>query len=93
MIAFALVSALVGAGLAYAFRARLQALSFLTWIGWLLVGTGLPVLAGQLGFLALAESAGPAGDAAIPVLIAGLGAGLGWAAATTGLRLTVRSGG
>lgn len=93
MIAILAISALAGAGAAYLVRARLQALSFLTWIGWLLVGTGLPVLAGQLGFLALAESAGPAGDAAIPVLIAGLGAGLGWAAATTGLRLTVRRGG
>lgn len=93
MIAFMLISALVGGGLAFTLRARLQALSFLTWVGWLLVGTGVPVLAGQLGFLALAETGGEAVGAAIPVLTAGLGGGLGWAAAATGLRLTgTRSG-
>lgn len=93
MIVFVLVSALVGAGLAFALRARLQALSFLTWVGWLLVGTGLPVLAGQLGFLVFAEGSGESVAAAIPALVAGLGGGLGWAAATIGLRLTVKRSG
>lgn len=88
MIIIIILAALAGALAAFFLRRTLARLSFLTWIGWLLVGTGLPVLAGQLGFLALAESPGEGAALAIPVLVAGLGAGIGWAACVAGLRLT-----
>ncbi|MGY6628480.1 MAG: hypothetical protein ACXIVL_08175 [Oceanicaulis sp.] len=83
-------------------RARLKKLSFTAWIGWTLLGTGLPVLTGQLGALALAsrieraveacEAAGGeacAGDP-LPVILAltaGLCGGLGWAAGALSARL------
>lgn len=88
--------------LAIALRARLKALSFTAWIGWTLVGTGMPVLAGQLGALALAsgieravEACEAAGGEActgdtLPVILAltaGLAGGLGWAAGAISTRL------
>jgi len=97
-----LVPAALGVGAALWLRARLKALSFTAWIGWTLVGTGLPVLAGQLAALALAaniESALEACDAAggeacvsdpLPVILAltaGLAGGLGWAAGAVSTRL------
>ncbi len=88
MIIIIVLAALAGALAAFFLRLILARLSFLTWVGWLLVGTGLPVLAGQLSFLALAESPDEGAALAIPVLIAGLGGGLGWAACVVGLRLT-----
>lgn len=82
---------LAGGAAAFFLRARLNALAFLTWIGWLLVGTGIPVLAGQLSFLVLAGEEGEPGNAmAVFILVAGFCAGLGWAVITTGLRLTRR---
>ena len=91
LIATAL-GALIGAAASFLLRSQLERLTFLTWIGWLLVGTGIPVLAGQLGFLALASDTGAAPDPAAPfVLVAGFCAGLGWAVVTAGLRLTRRS--
>lgn len=90
MMLVAVILGVVAGGLAaWLMRARLNRLAFLTWTGWLLVGTGLPVLAGQLLFLALAgEATGQQGEMAVYGLVAGFGGGLGWAAVTTGLRLT-----
>lgn len=97
-----LAPAALGAGAALWLRARLRALSFTAWIGWTLVGTGLPVLAGQLGALALAsgieravEACEAAGGQActgdtLPVILAltaGLAGGLGWAAGAISMRL------
>lgn len=89
------LSALIGAGAAVFMRERLARLSFLPWLGAALIGTGVPLLIGQLTFLALAEpvqsridaceAAGgmDCGAATIYVmgpLVAGLSAGLGWLA-------------
>ena len=90
LIAIAL-GAVIGASASFLLRSQLERLTFLTWIGWLLVGTGIPVLIGQLGFLALASgTGGEPGPAAPFILITGFCAGLGWAAVTAGLRLTPR---
>ncbi|AZU05301.1 hypothetical protein X907_2792 [Glycocaulis alkaliphilus] len=80
----------VGVAAAFSLRQRLNALAFLTWIGWLLVGTGIPLLTGQIVFLMLAQGPGEVSPLAIPLLVAGLGAGIAWAACVTGLRLTGR---
>ncbi|WP_429911813.1 hypothetical protein [Glycocaulis sp.] len=90
MLIAILVGVIIGVAAAFSLRGRLNALPWLTWIGWLLVGAGMPVLTGQLGFLVLAESSGEAAALAIPLLVTGLGAGIGWAACVAGLRLTHR---
>ncbi|MCC5997291.1 MAG: hypothetical protein JJU18_13085 [Oceanicaulis sp.] len=88
MLAIAAPAAL-GAALGIALRARLRSLSWAGWLGWTLVGAGLPVLAGQLAALAFAsaieravtacEAAGGAPEACagdpVPVMVA-LTAGL-----------------
>lgn len=93
MLIAIVLGVVIGGGAAFALRARLNSLAFLTWIGWLLVGTGLPVLAGQSVFLVLAGGTGE-GESALPffALVAGFCAGLGWAAIAAGLRLTRRPG-
>ncbi|KAA5803865.1 hypothetical protein F1654_08690 [Alkalicaulis satelles] len=53
------------AGLALWLRAWLRALTFAGWMGWTLVGAGLPVLAGQLTALALAAMLETAAEACI----------------------------
>ena len=86
--------ALAGAGAAFAVRARLRALGWLSWLGWTLLGAGAPVLTGQLLALAVVEQAtdGVVSEAAAGVvqlaLAAGLAGGLGWAAGALSLRLT-----
>lgn len=92
MLIAIVLGVVIGVAAAFSLQKRLNALAFITWIGWLLVGTGLPVLTGQLAFLLLARSPGEAAALAIPVLVTGLGAGLGWAACVTGLRLTRSAG-
>ncbi|KPP81140.1 MAG: hypothetical protein HLUCCA04_09120 [Oceanicaulis sp. HLUCCA04] len=89
---FAIVlGAVIGAAASFLLRSQLGRLSLLTWIGWLLVGTGMPVLIGQLGFLALASDTSGGPDPAAPfILVTGFCAGLGWAFITAGLRLTRR---
>jgi|GEM_PF-1918469 len=98
------IPAALGVGAALWLRARLKALSFSAWIGWTLLGAGLPVLAGQLAALVLASSieraleACEAADGAgactgdpLPVILAltaGLAGGLGWAAGAVSTRLT-----
>lgn len=92
---FIALPALAGAGIAIVLRRALARLSFIAWLGAALIGTGLPLLIGQLIFLALAgpvqeridscEAAGgmDCGEATIIVvgpLVAGLSAGLGWLA-------------
>ena len=87
--------ALIGAGAAIAIRARLARLRMVTWMGAALIGTGVPLLAGQLTSLALsgeAEARMTACEAAgrtdcsqatlimILPLVAGLSGGLGWLA-------------
>ncbi|WBQ12468.1 hypothetical protein L2D00_11495 [Hyphomonadaceae bacterium BL14] len=102
------VPAALGVGAALWLRARLKALSFTAWLGWTLLGTGLPVLAGQLGALALASGieraleACEAGNASgacagdpLPVVLAltaGLAGGLGWAAGAISTRLAPARG-
>ena len=56
LVVVILVPALAMAGLAVVLRRRLARLSLMTWLGWLLVGAGLPVLAGQLLSLSFAGS-------------------------------------
>ncbi|MCH8488789.1 MAG: hypothetical protein LAT81_02515 [Oceanicaulis sp.] len=101
-----LIPTSLGVAAALWLRARLKTLSFTAWIGWTLVGTGLPVLAGQLAALVLAariedavaacEAAGGeacAGDP-LPVILAltaGLAGGLGWAAGAISARLAPAS--
>lgn len=89
MLISIIAGAVLGGAAALLARARLNALGFLTWIGWLLVGTGVPVLAGQLAFLALAGEAGePESAMAVFLLAGGFCAGLSWAVVAAGLRLT-----
>ncbi|GGG89950.1 MAG TPA: hypothetical protein DF715_03860 [Oceanicaulis sp.] len=90
MIIAIVLGTMIGVAAAFSLRQRLATLAFLTWIGWLLVGTGIPVLAGQLGFLWLAQAPGDTPALAVPLLASGLGAGLAWAACVAGLRLTYR---
>lgn len=97
-----LIPALAMAGLALRCRARLAAMALTTWLGWLLIGAGGPVLAGQLASLALtgraeariAECQAATGLACeteslilILPLTAGLCGGLGWIAGAVAARL------
>lgn len=88
---FIALPAMVCAGLAIALRRRLARLSFMAWLGAALIGTGAPLVIGQLTSLALTEWAishaqtcvGDCRSAteilALP-LVAGLSGGLGWLA-------------
>ena len=95
------VPALAGALAAFALRRKLASLGFITWLGWVMIGAGAPVLLGQLMALALTETAaslaegcelnGPdacrnAGLFLVLPLAAGLCAGLGWAAGALSVR-------
>lgn len=92
MIALAIaLPALICAAIALVMRARLARLSMVTWLGAALIGTGVPLLLGQLTSLALTDwaiayEARCTGDClgatqilGLP-LIAGLAGGLGWLA-------------
>ena len=58
MVAASLLIALIlGAGVAWIFRVRLQTLSWTTFAGVALTGAGAPVLLGQVLAMALAETA------------------------------------
>ncbi|TGY89137.1 hypothetical protein E5163_08410 [Marinicauda algicola] len=86
-----LLPAAVCAAIALAMRRRLARLSLMGWLGAALIGTGLPLLAGQLTSLALTDWAIAQGEScvadcrsateilALP-LVAGLAGGLGWLA-------------
>ncbi|EAP89409.1 MAG: hypothetical protein CMH91_14615 [Oceanicaulis sp.] len=93
--------ALAGALAAFALRRRLAALGFMTWLGWMMIGAGAPVLLGQVIALGLTDTAaamaegcefaGPdacrtAGLYFVLPLAAGLCAGLGWAAGALSVR-------
>lgn len=106
MIALAIAApAALGVALAVLLRGWLQRLSLMTWLGWTLIGAGLPVAMGQLVALALSGAAErqaeacAAGQAAacdgaglliILPLTAGLAGGLGWAAGAVSARLGAR---
>jgi hypothetical protein len=90
----ALGPALGFAVLAIWLRRPLRALGFLAWVGWTLLGAGLPVLAGQLAALTIV-SAQPDGVVAPQAaeqirlaLAAGLSGGFGWAAGAMSARFT-----
>ncbi|PWE18277.1 hypothetical protein DDZ18_01325 [Marinicauda salina] len=102
LILVILVPAVAMATLAVVLRRRLAGLSLMTWLGWLLVGAGLPVLAGQLlslsfsgaveAEIARCETAGGAdcGDPAVLLifpLVGGLSGALGWIAGAITARL------
>lgn len=94
IFAFTVGPAILFAVLALYLRRPLRALSFLVWIGWTLLGAGLPVLAGQLYALAVV-SAQPDGAVAAHAaeqirlaLAGGLSGGFGWAAGAVSARLT-----
>jgi hypothetical protein len=90
--------AVLGAAIAYLLRARLRALGWLSWLGWMLLGAGTPVLLGQVGALVVVDQAGdgpvsPASAAQVQTaLAAGLAGGLGWAAGALSARFTGRKG-
>lgn len=95
MILFAAIGpAVLFAALALWLRRALRRLSFLVWIGWTLLGAGLPVLTGQL--IALSVVSGQAdgvvgAEAAEQVRLAlagGLSGGFGWVAGAVSGRLT-----
>ena len=103
MALIVLVPAVAGAALAFVIRGRLRQVSIMTWLGWLMVGAGVPVLTGQVVALLLGEPAAQAaavceiGDEQacltaslyfILPLTAGLCGGLGWAAGALSVRLT-----
>lgn len=81
------VGVVAGVVAAYLLSPQTERLETLPFIGWVLVGAGLPVVAGQLAFLALNQGEG-AGVFAFWLLSAGLGAGIGWAVNAIRLRLT-----
>jgi hypothetical protein len=98
-----LLPAVLGVGLSMLWRARLKAASLTVWMGWLLIGAGVPVLAGQLVSLSLtglAESRVEACEAAggtacaeaslilVWPLVAGLSGALGWIAGAIAARLS-----
>ena len=95
MIALAAIGpALACALVALILRAPLRRLSALVWIGWTLLGAGVPVLAGQLIALGIVSSepgatVSPLAAAQVRLaLAAGLSGGFGWAAGAVSARLT-----
>ncbi|MEO1038968.1 MAG: hypothetical protein AAFX09_05435 [Pseudomonadota bacterium] len=99
-----LLPVLLGALAGLALRRQLRKLTFAGWMGWTVIGAGLPVLFGQIGALWLASEAearlgacqaagAPCPEAGMPValvLSAGLSCGLAWAATAVAVRLTGR---
>ncbi|XBQ17479.1 MAG: hypothetical protein ABL308_06250 [Oceanicaulis sp.] len=88
-----ILPALAGALIALQLRERLRALGFLSFMGWALLGAGVPVLAGQLLALGIVGGADAAvGEARAGwvqiALAAGLSGGLGWAAGALSARFT-----
>ena len=84
-----LVTALAFVFGAYLVRDRLRKLDFLTWIGWVLVGAGVPVLLGQVVSLLLLSQENPeAARFAGIALAVGLGGGLAWISACLSIRFT-----
>jgi len=94
-----IVIAAIGPAVAFAvlalwLRRSLRALSFLSWIGWTLLGAGLPVLTGQLIALTIVsvQPDGVIGDQAAEqvrlALAGGLSGGFGWAAGALSARFT-----
>ncbi len=86
MIAAIALPALICALLAIPLRARLRAASWTTWLGYTLIGAGIPVLAGQGAALLVINTGSPT-NAAI-LLAAGLSGGLGWTAGALSARFT-----
>lgn len=82
-----ILGVVAGVAAAFLLSPKTERLGTLPFIGWVLVGAGLPVMAGQLSFLALNQGEG-AGPLAFWLLAAGLGAGIGWAVNAIRLRLT-----
>jgi len=93
----------LGAGAAFFIRRRLIRFALIPWLGWLMIGAGVPVLLGQVAALAFTETAAQAAQACetgnsvrcqsaglyfILPLTAGLCAGLGWIAGAISTRLT-----
>jgi hypothetical protein len=86
MFAAIALPALVCALAALFLRKQLRRASWITWLGYMLIGAGVPVLAGQAGALAIIEMGNPAHAAVL--LGAGLSGGLGWAAGAVSARVT-----
>ena len=86
--------AIVFAVLALWLRRPLRALGFLSWIGWTLLGAGLPVLTGQLIALTVVSIqpdgvVGPEASEQVRLALAGgLSGGFGWAAGALSARFT-----
>lgn len=86
MIAYVVLPALICAIAALLLRVPLREASFITWVGHVLIGTGVPVLAGQGAALVVIETGGP--EHAALFLAAGLSGGLGWCAGVLSARFT-----
>lgn len=86
LVAAIILPALICAGVAIVMRARLRAAPWSTWLGYALIGAGVPVLVGQGGALLVVGG----GDALMVQLLlaAGLSGGLGWAAGAISARVT-----
>ena len=90
----ALAPAAVFALLAVWLRRPLRALSVMAWIGWTLLGAGLPVLTGQLIALTIVSIqpdgvVDPAASEQVRLALAGgLSGGFGWAAGALSARFT-----
>lgn len=87
MIAAVLTPALLCAFAALTLRRWLRSLSWISWLGWVLIGAGVPVLAGQIAGYFLAVNGGEARLVAL-LLAAGLSGGLGWGAGALSARFT-----
>jgi len=104
MIALAiLASTLTGIAAGFLLRRRLADMKLISWMGWLLIGAGTPVMLGQLVALSFTEIAVGAARACeagnetvchtadmylVMPLTAGLCGGLGWLASVISARLT-----
>lgn len=90
MILLIVLPATIMAGLAYRFKSRLNRLKLTVWLGVLLIGTGLPVLVGQLTALALTDMAEQSENMNFFIypLVAGICGGLGWMAGAIAGRLS-----
>jgi len=102
------IPALLGVAAGFVWRQRLADMGLTSWLGWVLIGAGLPVLLGQLVALGLTEMAAAAAERCeagvaeacqttglffILPLTAGLCGGLGWAASAISARLAVKQSG
>ncbi len=86
LLAAILMPALICAGTAFLLRAPLRAASWITWMGYTLIGTGVPVLGGQGVALVVIQGGDP--QSAPFILAVGLAGGLGWAAGAVSMRIT-----